>query len=122
MASPTCAVSPADTEHLGQATAEWSTGEGLEAEMMATQTGRETKRAKTLNIGAKEIVLEGMGMGVALLMETDMTADLRDPKGRDLPLEKLVLKDMNSIEVVQEVMCEMEGSIQEGQAPAADRH
>ena len=66
--------------------------------------------------------MEGMGMGVALLMETDMTADLRDPKGRDLPLEKLVLKDMNSIEVVQEVMCEMEGSIQEGQAPAADRH
>ena len=64
---------------------------------MATQTGRETERARTQNMGLMEMVLEGKDIGVvpALLMETAMAADLRDPKGRDLPLEKLAQEDLN---------------------------
>ena len=92
---------------------------------MATQTGRERERARTQNMGLKEMVLESMdiiGVAPALLMETAMAADLRDPKGRDLPLEKLAQEDLNSTEVVQEVICEREGSIQEALAPAAGRH
>ena len=104
---------------------------------MATQTGREMERVK-------EIILEGLELDivVVLLRETDMVVDLRDPKERDLPLEKLGStevvqeEDMVVQEVVQEEdmvdqeedvvqeedMCEKEGSIQEVPAPAKDRH
>ena len=103
---------------------------------MATQTGREMERVK-------EIILEGLELDivVVLLRETDMVVDLRDPKERDLPLEKLGStegvqeEDMVVQEVVQEEdmvdqeeevvqkedMCEQEGSIQEARAPAAGR-
>ena len=98
---------------------------------MATQTGREMERVK-------EIILEGLELDivVVLLRETDMVVDLRDPKERDLPLEKLGStevvqeEDMVVQEVVQEEdqevvqeedMCEQEGSIQEAPAPATGR-
>ena len=106
--------------------------------VMATWTGRETVRVKTQNTDLKETILEGLGIVVALLRETDMALDLPDPKERDLPLEKLVREDLGSTEVVQEEdlvvqeedmvvqevvqdMCEQEGSIQEARAPAAGR-
>ena len=106
--------------------------------VMATWTGRETVRVKTQNTDLKETILEGLGIVVALLRETDMALDLPDPKERDLPLEKLVREDLGSTEVVQEEdlvvqeedmvvqevvqdMCEQEGSIQEAPAPAAGR-
>ena len=114
-----------EREHLGQATAVWITGEGLEVEEMGIQEmemqrGRETERAKTQNTGLNKMVSKGMDIEVALLMETGMAVDLQDRKERGLPLEMLVREDLDSTEVVQEDMCEKEGSIQEGQAPAAD--
>ena len=78
---------------------------------METQTARE----ETQNTGPKEMII-----WVVLLMEQDMAVDLWEPGERGLPLEKLVRVDLDITEVVQEVMCEKEGSIQEGQAPAAD--
>ena len=78
---------------------------------METQTGRE----ETQNTGPKEMII-----WVILLMETDMAVDLWDPRERGLPLEKLVREDLDSTEVDQQVICGKGGSIQEGQAPAAD--
>ena len=66
---------------------------------MATQTGREMERAKTQNTDIKELILEGLDTGLALLTGTDM---VQDPMERSLPLEKLVRADLDSTEVVQE--------------------
>ena len=49
-----------------------------------------------------------------------MPVEFWNLKERNLLLEKLVWTDPYSVELVQEVMCEKEGSIQEGQVPAAD--
>ena len=87
----------------------------MEVEEMATQMGRETEKATT----HRDMVLVGLDIGMALLMDIDMAVDFRDPKERDPLMEKLLLEDLDSTEVVQEDMCEKEGSIQEEQAPAA---
>ena len=82
---------------------------------METQTGRETERVKAQNTGLQEMVI-----WVVLLMEIDMAEDLWDLRERGQPLEKLVREDLDSTEVVQQVICGKGGSIQEEQAPAAD--
>ena len=124
VALPAQSAPQREREHLGQATAVWITGEGLEVEEMGIQEmemqrGRETERAKTQNTGLNKMVSKGMDIEVALLMETGMAVDLQDRKERGLPLETLVREDLDLTEAAQEVMCGKGGSIQEEQAPAA---
>ena len=128
------ARSAPQAEHLSEATAVWSTGKELEVEdRTATLTGRESERVKKQVTGLKlgmvlgeiplfkmDIFQMGLQKGVALLIDRDMPVEFWNLKERNLLLEKLVWTDPYSVELVQEVMFEKEGSIQEAQAPAGE--